>query len=444
MSNSPIPVPPYGSSDSARSDRYHHLLVQRFLLRNYTAHSIEGGLYMGGMRFIAAETVAPAMIAALSGPDWLIASVPMLSMFGYILPQILIAHRIQGMARHMPLVAIVGVFQRLPFLLAGLTLLLAGSHRGAALAAVALAPLVAGLVAGFGVNAWQELVAKTIPASRRSSLFAVRNVMAASIGLGAGGAVAAVLGRYPGTTGFGLLHLITFGLLVLSFAVFLFIRETPYPRPPVRRADSLWANLKLMPALLRNDSRFRNYLVADACMAGIYIMMPFLGIHARNVLKQPESYLGFLLMVHTVGSIVGNLVGGALGDRFGGKLTIVLSQAAFLVIGVWGILASRSLEFLSLFFLLGAAQTWLSIGKQTVSLEISPVDYRASYLAILGAVNVPAVLLAWLVSYLAWHATHSFAWVAGLTAACVTVAALLLSRIKEPRISNEPAIPDTA
>lgn len=442
MSKPAMPTASANRPADGRVEQYHHLLVQRFLLRNYTAHSIEGGLYMGGMRFIAAETVAPAMIASLAGPDWLIASIPMLSMLGYILPQILMAHRIQGMARHMPLVTTIGVFQRLPFLLAGLILLLAGGHRIPALAAVALAPLVSGLVAGFGVNAWQELVAKTIPAARRSSLFAVRNVIAASVGLGAGGMVAAVLGHNPGTIGFGMLHLITFGFLFLSFAVFLFVRETPYPHPPVRRANSLWGNLKLMPALLRNDRRFRNYLVADACMAGIYIMMPFLCIHARDVLKQPESYLGFLLMVHTIGSIAGNLVGGALGDRFGGKLMIVLSQAAFLVIGAWGILASRSPEFLSLFFLLGAAQTWLSIGKQTVSLEISPQSHRANYLAILGAVNVPAVLLAWLVSYLAWHATHSFTWVAGLTAACVGVAALLLSRIKEPRICSGPAFPD--
>lgn len=427
-----------------RLEQYHNLLVQRHLLRNYLAHSIEGGLYMGGFRFIAAETIGPAMVASLAGPDWLTAVMPVLSMFGYIFPQLLIAHRIQGMARHMPYVALIGVFQRLPLLAAGLVLLLAGDHRLTALAAVALAPLASGLIAGFGVNAWQELVAKTVPASRRSSLFAIRNVMAAAIGLGAGGGVAAILGRYPGTTGFGFLHLITFSFLALSLAVFLAIRETPYPHPPSRHADSLWGNLKLMPGLLRNDHRFRNYLVADACMAGIYIMMPFLGIHARDVLKQPASYLGFLLMVHTVGSIAGNLVGGALGDRFGGKLTIVLSQGAFLVIGAWGILASRSLEFLSLFFMLGAAQTWLSIGKQTVSLEISPVDHRASYLAILGAVNIPAVLMAWLVSYLAWHTTHSFTWVAGLTAACVSLAALLLSRVEEPRIRNRPAIPVAA
>lgn len=428
-------------SDAERATRHHNLLVQRHLLRNYLAHSVEGGLYMGGFRFIAAETIGPAMVASLAGPDWLTALMPMLSMFGYIFPQLLMAHRIQGMTRHMPFVTLIGAFQRLPLLIAGLVLLLAGDHRVVALAAVALAPLVSGLIAGCGVNAWQELVAKTVPASRRSSLFAVRNIMAAAIGLGAGGTVAAILGRHPGATGFGMLHLITFGFLALSFTVYLAIKETPYPRPPVRHADSLWQNLKLMPGLLRNDHRFRNYLVADACMAGIYIMMPFLGIHARDVLKQPQSYLGFLLMVHTVGSITGNLIGGALGDRFGGKLTIVLSQGAFLVIGAWGILASHSLEFLSLFFLLGTAQTWLSIGKQTLVLEIPPADHRASYLAVLGAVNVPAVLMAWLVSYLAWHTTHSFAWVASLTVTCVTIAALLLWRVKDPRISGESTFP---
>lgn len=423
--------------------RRHHRLVQRYLLRNYLAHGIEGGLYMGGFRFIAAETIGPAMVASLAGPDWLTAVMPILSLFGYILPQLFMAHYIQGMTRHMPFVAMIGVLQRMPLLVAGLVLLLAGEHHRTALACVVLAPLMSGLAGGFGVNAWQELVAKTVPASRRSSLFAGRNIIAAGIGLGAGGVVAAILGRYPGVIGFGVLHLITFGFLVVSLAVFLCVRETPYFHPPTKTASSLWASLKSMPGLLRNDHRFGNYLLADACMAGIYIMIPFLGIHARDILKQPEAYLGFLLMVHTAGSIAGNLVGGVLGDRLGGKTPIVLSQAAFLIIGTWGIIASHSFEFLSLFFLLGAAQTWLSIGKQTVGLEISPVRLRASYLAILGAANVPAVLLAWLVSYLAWHHTHNFTLVAALTAASVSIAAVLLSRVREPRGSDQVMLSGT-
>ncbi len=420
-------------SPSARLDQYHSLLVQRHLLRNYISHSIEGGLYMGGFRFIAAETIGPAMVATLGGPDWLVALMPVLSMFGYIFPQILMAHYIQGMSRHMPYVTLIGVFQRLPLLAAGLVLLLADHHRVAALAAVALAPLTSGLIAGFGVNAWQELVAKTVPPARRSSLFAARNMMAATIGLGAGGVVAAVLRHHPGPAGFGLLHLITFGFLAVSLAVFLFIRETPYPKPPVRHAETFGDSLRQMPRLIRADRRFATYLLADACMAGIYIMMPFLGIHALEVLGKPTEYLGFLLIFHTVGGIAGNLVGGAAGDRCGGKVILVLSQTAFLTICVWGPLASRSVEFLALFFLFGCAQTWLSIGKQTVGLEISPRQSRATYLAILGCINVPATLIAWLLSYAAWHATHSFAWVAGLTALFLVVSAALLWRVPDPR-----------
>jgi len=245
--------------------------------------------------------------------------------------------------------------------------------------------------------------------------------------------VAGVLQWRPGPVGFGVLHLIAFGFLAASFVVFLAIREVPYPHAPVCRARSFLDNLRQMPQLVRADRRFRNYLLADACMSGIFIMIPFLGIHARDVLRQPESYLGFLLMVHTVGSISGNLVGGVLGDRFGGKRVIVLSQATFLVICTWGTLASRSFEFLSLFFLLGAAQTWLSIGKQTIALEISPVAQRASYLAIIGTNQIPATLAAWLISYLAWHSTQSFAWVAILTGVCVATAVALLSRVQEPR-----------
>ncbi len=419
--------------DLLRLQRRHNVQVRRHLLRNYIAHGLEGGLYIGGMRFVAAETVAPAMVASLGGPDWLTAAMPMIMVFGFVMPQLLMAHRIQAMNRHMPFVATIGAFQRLPLLVAGLVLLLADHYRTLALAAVALAPLSSGLIAGLGVNGWQELVAKTIPAARRSSLFASRNVLAAVIGLAAGVGVERVLSWRSGPIGFGVLHLIAFGFMAVSFAIFLRVREIPYPIPPRRRVPTLAQNLRRMPGLIRGNAPFRNYLLVIMSMAGIFIMMPFLGIHALEVLDKPTQYLGILLLMHTTGSIIGNVLGGTLGDRFGGKLPVALSQAGFLVICAWGTVADQSFEFLAMFFLLGASQMCMNVGRQTIALEVCPVNGRASYLAILGSANIPSMTAAWLISYVTWHTTHSFAWVAALTAVCVVASAFFLHRMPEPR-----------
>ena len=61
-------------------------------------------------------------------------------------------------------------------------------------------------------------------------------------GLFAGGIIYAILTRHPGPAGYGRLHLIAFGFLVLSYIIFALIREIPLPEPPAGTPAGLWQN----------------------------------------------------------------------------------------------------------------------------------------------------------------------------------------------------------
>ena len=56
------------SSSAALSEE--HFEVARHLRRNYAAHSLEGGLFIGGVAFVHPQTVLPRIIERLGGPDW--------------------------------------------------------------------------------------------------------------------------------------------------------------------------------------------------------------------------------------------------------------------------------------------------------------------------------------------------------------------------------------
>jgi hypothetical protein len=71
-----------------------HPDVARHLPRNYTAHAVEGGMYMGGLAFAHPQTVLPRMVEQLGGPDWLIALAPVLLMIGFSSPSLFVTHRI--------------------------------------------------------------------------------------------------------------------------------------------------------------------------------------------------------------------------------------------------------------------------------------------------------------------------------------------------------------
>jgi MFS family permease len=97
--------------------------TRRLFWRNYLAHSLEGGLFMGALSFVSASTLLPTVVRSLRGPDWLISMMPVMMAVGALLPPVFTAHVIDRLRRYMPLLLVTGVFQRVPYLLAGLALL---------------------------------------------------------------------------------------------------------------------------------------------------------------------------------------------------------------------------------------------------------------------------------------------------------------------------------
>ena len=122
--------------------------------KNYLAHSLEGGLFIGGMSFIAGQTVLTVMAKELGAPNWVISILPIAMFMGLITAPILTASFIER-SRHMKRISMItGVPQRLVFLVAGLVLIFWGEERpGLALTALVLAPILSGAFGGVGHGA---------------------------------------------------------------------------------------------------------------------------------------------------------------------------------------------------------------------------------------------------------------------------------------------------
>jgi MFS family permease len=194
--------------------------------RNFVLHGLEGGLYMGGAAFVDLSTVMPPLILALGGPTWLIGLMPAMAALGFVWPPLFTAHWIERMFWFRPLILATGIFQRLPYLVAAVSLFLPQDKWAlCTIAAVALAPFISGAIGGISLTAWQQFVAKTIPRRRLSSLWALRQIVSASIGICAGGIIALVLEKFPGIHGYGVLHLIAFGFLLVSYIMFTQVRD---------------------------------------------------------------------------------------------------------------------------------------------------------------------------------------------------------------------------
>lgn len=361
--------------------------------RNWWLHVIEGGLYVGGAGFISNQTVAPVLVRETGGPDWLVAITPVMTFIGFSIAPILTAHRIDRLPHFMPVLLVIGVFQRLPFLVAALLLWWLGQHMATPWI-IALTPLVSGFIGGLTLTAWQQLIAKTVPHERRSACFAGRFILTSIIGFAAGMGVEAILHHRPGVEGYAWLHLCAFIGAALSYALFVFIREgEASPVTSDHGTRRLAGNLATAHDLVTADHRMKLLLATIILGMAQFLVTGFLVLRAREVLAAPESYSGVLTTASMAGGLVANVVALLWGDALGAGRLLVLARGCFLV-------GFAALPFLAgdwsfrLVLALWNAGYYLNhIAIGTLSLALLPPERRATTLAVIGLAQVPGMLV---------------------------------------------------
>ncbi len=392
---------------------------------------------MGGMCFLSAETILPGIVKELGGANWLISLMPVMMGLGWFLPPLFTAHIVERLHKVKRYALIIGIFQRAPYLLAGLILLFCKDISStAALCTVALAPFISGLFGGVGATSFWELTSRIIPKDKMASGNSLRLIITVLLGIAAGFAVKDILTAYPGNTGYGMLHLIAFLFISGSWCAIAMFDEIHIPEKKAGKNIDLIGNLSSVPELIRNDPRLRDLMIAVFFGYGYYVAIPFLAIHAMNVLGKGLSFTGVLLTAQMLGGITGNIAAGFIGDFYGCRRMLIISRImSILSFAVLPFLHTE-IQFLGLFFFFGAAFFMDRVANLTYPIQISPDDKCPTYVSLVTVIMFPAALSASMMSSFAKTAFHSI-----LPSACITVAAMLVSlffvlNIKEVGMEN--------
>ena len=391
---------------------------------------------MGGLAFVAADTLLPNMVNSLGGPDWMISVSPVLVMTGMLGPQLLAAHWIEQKAAMHRYVAILGLFQRSIFLMAAIGLFVFGGTMPLiALLIAVLAPLISGISSGFSIPAWSELISRTIPPEIRGSLHATRNIIGGIIALGAGWGVHEILGIFPDYRGYSLLFLLSFIFFMISWFFFIQLREIPMPERIDGASSNFFESLKMLPGLLRKDRQLRLMAIVSFFGPSIFIVIPFLAVRAIEVTGQEESFVGMLVLAKTVGVLLCNFIGGYLGNKFGGKILMLTSRVLRIVVCLLIPFAVSPAAFLVIFFLFGGSFAMNIVGHHLLSIEISPDGRRPTYVALIAAAGFPGIILVPIISASIHYLTPSMLPLAMVSLGGTVVGLLAISFIREPRKS---------
>ena len=349
------------------------------LRRNYAGHFIHGMLGMTGFRLVNVPTLIPSYLHMMTGSPLLLGLGISLQQLGGTISPIAGAVQIEHRERVLPVSMFLGTMMRVQLLGIALAGWFLPTRPALILTLVFL--FLWGLFSGPQGVAFQYLLAKGIPISRRGRLQAWRNVC--------GGAISAILSYFAGSyllqhkvfgNGYATTFALAFLLTSLGLTAFRFLFKEPIP-PTVRPRMPMMDRVREFPALLRKDHGFFYFMIARTFAIAGRAAAPFFIIYAGTVIHVDGKVIGLLSLVYLGSDTLTNLGWGYAADRFGFKSTFV-GALLFWISAAALIMNAHTLPLIvAAFCAQGIANAGYQLSAQNIVLEFGHRDDIAMRLA---------------------------------------------------------------
>lgn len=408
----------------------HARFMDENLQRNYRANFIHGVLGMTGFRLIYAPTIIPAYIVLLTGSAAAVGLGTALLQLGATISPIVSGARIEHRTHILPYAIKVGSLMRLMIL--GLALSGWFLTGNALLAATFVCFLLLGFFTGAQRVAFQALMGKLIPISKRGRLQGYRNL--------AGGAIAAVLAWVAGHyfieekwlgNGYATTFLLAFVLTSMGLVVLkTMIRE---PTAPISRPQiPLVQRIRQFPEMLE-DRDFANFLWVQCFATMSRAGAPFWTVYAGRQLGLDGALIGGLSFAFLASDTIANAIWGPMGDRLGFKRVYVLALSCSTA-GVLALLfGSSAIPIYLGFMLLGFGASGWMLASTTMVLEFGSSADTPMRLALMTTAEGAIATVAPVAIGLMVTATGFGPLFALVLGTLLTALGLLVWKVREPR-----------
>jgi hypothetical protein len=415
------------------------------LRRNFTLGVISGVAYNLYVTVLSTELVMTWFLSELTESNLLISLLVPIELGSWYFLQLVLSGYVQRRPRTMGLyraMASVRVVALIVLTLATLTL-----EGTSVLLVVFLAAFTANSVAaGVAALPFLNVVAKTIPPTKRGMYFGWRRFAGGFLGLFGGVLVKVILSPGSGLSfpdNYALLFFLGCLVTIALVGTFSFVVE------PAEFTDSHRAGLveqfRRAVRLPMQDRSYRRYLGLRLAIVAVGYALPFYAVYARRVLNAPDDRVGIYIIGSTTASVLSNLVAGHLSDRYGNRLLMRLAALTAVLPPVVALLIARlpemgldrSMLFVLVFVFQGLHTAAHSIGSNNYVLELVPSIERVLYISLAHGIVGLAIFISPLggaiVDWLGFEPLFLFALICGV------VAVILSLGLGEPRKASASA-----
>jgi MFS family permease len=406
--------------------------IRKHLRFNLVFNMLDGGFFGMGWGFGSLGTIVPLFVSHMTTSALLIGLIPAIHAVGWQLPQLFMANSVSRLRRYKPMVMLMTIQERLPFLgLALVALFLAKLGNSLALVLTFALLVWQGLGAGFTANAWQSMIAKIIPSDWRGTFFgaqaAIANVLMSIAAIAAG----YILDRVHAPFNFTLCFLLTVAGLTLSYIVLGMTRE------PVDQ-EKIVPELLPSPwqgglAILRRDKNFTGFLVVRVLSQFATMGFAFYIVYGLLHFGMSDVTAGFLTAALTISSTIANALMGWLGDRLGHRAMLIAGSVAVSLSSLiaWG---APSIGWLyPVFILSGLANVAIWTIGMAITVEFGSEETRPTYIGLSNTLVAPFTIIApliggWIAETAGFQTTFMVSAIGGLV-----TAVLLFWLVHDPR-----------
>ena len=366
--------------------------VKKNFKRNFFANLMDACFWFFGDSFAAAYTIMPVFISTLTDSPILIGLIPALDGAGWFLPQLFLARTLEGKDRRMPIVRVLGIFDRIPFLLLALgAFLIPQVDKNFALILVFVIYAIKVFSGGLVALPWQELIATVIPVTHRGRYWAFSLILGKLMGLGGAAITGILLVSITYPYNYATMFLIGFVAVSISY---LFLNMNIEPEIPRQNSADYFSLMTRIKSVLSNDRNFLIYLVNRGFIFLAGMALAFLTVYGINKFNLPIAQSAAFTAIMLVSEIIGFGIWGGLGDRRGYKRVIEISNL-ILILGIGSLLLVNTLWALYLVFaVMSFAHSGEYIADQNFAMEFGTENNRPTYIGMSKTLTGPFFLLA--------------------------------------------------
>lgn len=413
---------------------------------NFSSLVLDGVCFAIGAAFLEANTLLPSLVSLLTTNSVIIGLASTIRNAGYLLPQLFVAGYAERLPFKKPLLRVNGMINRLSVLLMAFIIFFLAEHDpNLALTGLLLAVCLFAITDGIGGVPWTDMVAKSIPSTRRGRLFATMQFIGGIGAFVAGFFIRQVLADVAFPLNYTVLLLAGFIFMVVSFAGTMLVRER---EGAIRHGSTMASYWQRLPSIWRGNPMFQQMMFTRMLLSCFYLALPFYVVFAREKLGFAESTVGLFLSAQMAGSILASLLWGYLGDKHGNRAVIRLVTliaavtpifalvASFMMQGAWSHLAV--VPCLLVFAAVGATLSGNWIGFTNYLLEVASDIDRPTYVGMMNTLTAPFTFLPIIGGLLLRFFSHEVLFI--LTSIIVFGSVMLAVKLPEPRAITQEQV----